>query len=53
LEAVSHPKNIVTKAKEMGLPAIAITDYTGMYGMPAFYLAAKEEGIKAIIGVEL
>lgn len=37
----------------MGLPAIAITDYYGMYGAPAFYLAAKEEKINAIIGVEL
>lgn len=53
LEAVSHPKQIVAKAKAMWLPAIAITDYTGMYGMPAFYLAAKDEGIKSIIGVEL
>lgn len=53
LEAISHPKNIVKKVKEMGLPAIAITDYTGMYGIPAFYLAAKDEGLKAIVGVEL
>jgi DNA polymerase-3 subunit alpha len=53
LEALSHPKQIVAKAKAMGLPAIAITDYTGMYGMPAFYLAAKDEGIKSIIGVEV
>lgn len=37
----------------MWLPAIAITDYTGMYGTPAFYLAAKDEGIKSIIWVEL
>jgi DNA polymerase-3 subunit alpha len=53
LEAISHPKNIIKKAKAMGLPAIAITDYNGMYGVPAFYLAAKEEEINAIIGVEL
>lgn len=33
----------------MGLPAIAITDYNGMYGIPAFYLAAKEEEINAIL----
>jgi DNA polymerase-3 subunit alpha len=53
LEAISHPKNIVKKAKAMGLPALAITDYNGMYGAPAFYLAAKDAEIKAILGVEL
>ncbi|MDR2189878.1 MAG: PHP domain-containing protein [Candidatus Peribacteria bacterium] len=53
MEAISQPKHIVKKAKAMGLPAIAITDYNGMYGVPAFYLAAKEEGITAILGVEL
>ena len=53
LEAITHPQNIVKKAKTMGLSAIAITDYNGMYGIPAFYLAAKEEGMKAVIGVEL
>lgn len=37
----------------MGLPALAITDYNGMYGIPAFYLAAKEEGINAILGIEI
>jgi len=53
LEAVSLPKQIVAKAKAMGLPAIAITDYTGMYGVPTFYLAAKDEGVKPIVGIEL
>jgi DNA polymerase-3 subunit alpha len=37
----------------MGLPAIALTDYNGMYGIPAWYLAAKDEGITGILGVEL
>ncbi|MDR2415156.1 MAG: PHP domain-containing protein [Candidatus Peribacteria bacterium] len=53
MEAISHPNNLVKKAKAMGLPALAITDYNGMYGIPAFYLAAKEAGINAILGVEL
>jgi DNA polymerase-3 subunit alpha len=43
----------VKKAKAMGLPALAITDYNGMYGAPAFYLAAKDAELNAILGVEV
>ena len=40
-------------AKEMGQPALAITDHGVMYGAVAFYKAAKSEGIKPIIGCEV
>jgi DNA polymerase-3 subunit alpha len=59
LEALGSTKQIVSIAKEMGLPSIAITDYSGIYCFPSFYLAAQEKKeetdptLKAIIGVEL
>ncbi|MFA6256424.1 MAG: PHP domain-containing protein [Candidatus Absconditabacterales bacterium] len=53
LEAIGKPAAIVAKAKELGMNAIAITDYNGMYGMVKLYQSAKDAGIKPIIGVEL
>jgi DNA polymerase III subunit alpha len=53
LEAIGKPAAIVNKAKELGMNAIAITDYNGMYGMVKFYQLAKDAGIKPIIGVEI
>ena len=53
LEAIGKPKQIVEKAKELGMTAIAITDYNGMCGAVDFYQKAKNEGIKPIIWVEL
>ncbi|MDR0283148.1 MAG: PHP domain-containing protein [Candidatus Peribacteria bacterium] len=53
LEAVAHPKHIAKKAKSLELPAIGVTDLGGMYGAITFYFAAKDEGIKPLIGVEL
>jgi len=52
LEAIWKTKQIIEKAKELGMPAISITDYNGMYGAVDFYQKAKKEGIKPIIWVE-
>ncbi|MCL1971645.1 MAG: DNA polymerase III subunit alpha [Endomicrobia bacterium] len=40
-------------AKEYKMPALAITDHGNMYGAMEFYWAAKESGIKPIIGCEV
>jgi DNA polymerase-3 subunit alpha len=48
----SIPK-LVTRAKELGMDALAITDHGVMYGVIEFYQAAKEAGIKPIIGCEI
>ena len=34
------------------MPAVAITDHGAMYGVVEFYIAAKEAGLKPIIGLE-
>lgn len=52
LDGFGKPKDIVKKAKEMGCPAIALTDHGVMYGAIEFYKAAKDMGIKPIIGLE-
>jgi DNA polymerase III alpha subunit len=49
LEAIGKPTAIVAKAKELGMNAIAITDYNGMFGAIKLFQAAKNAGIKPII----
>jgi len=52
LDGLVKVKELVAKAKEFGMPAVAVTDHGVMYGIPEFYFAAKAEGIKPIIGIE-
>ena len=53
LDGFGTPKDIVKKAKEHGSPAIAITDHGALYGAIEFYKAAKDYGIKPIVGCEI
>ena len=43
----------VSRVKELGMTAAAITDHGVMYGVIDFYKAAKKEGINPIIGCEV
>ena len=43
----------VARVKELGMNAAAITDHGVMYGVIDFYKAAKEAGIKPILGCEV
>ncbi|MEG1501568.1 MAG: PHP domain-containing protein, partial [Clostridiales bacterium] len=53
LDGAARIKNMVARAKELNMPAIAITDHGVMYGTIHFYQAAKDAGIKPIIGCEV
>lgn len=53
LDGGSHPEELIARAKELELSAVAITDRDGLYGAVRFSQAAKEDGIDAIIGAEL
>lgn len=53
LDGFGKPKDIVRTAAEQGSPAVALTDHGTMYGVVEFYKAAKEHGIKPIIGCEM
>jgi len=52
-DAMGDVKDVVKKAKELGMDAVALTDRAGMYGAVEFYRAGKKEEIKSIIGVEM
>jgi len=43
---------LIEHAKKTGMPAVAITDHGNMFGAVEFFLKAKQNGIKPIIGCE-
>src|SRR5438552_3005410 len=53
LDGASRILPMVTRAAELGMPAMALTDHGVMYGAIHFYKACKEVGIKPIIGCEV
>ncbi|MGE5228319.1 MAG: PHP domain-containing protein, partial [Deltaproteobacteria bacterium] len=53
LDGACRIKELVKRAKELGMPAVALTDHGTLGGAVKFYRAAEEEGIKPIIGLEL
>ncbi|MFA6215215.1 MAG: DNA polymerase III subunit alpha [Patescibacteria group bacterium] len=52
LDGLAKIDELVKKAKEYGMPALALTDHGVMYGLIEFYQKAKKAGIKPILGVE-
>jgi DNA polymerase III subunit alpha len=52
LDGLSKVKELVKKAKEYGMPALALTDHGVLYGAIEFYNECKKADIKPIIGVE-
>ena len=53
LDGSSKIKELPARAKELGMNSLAITDHGVMYGVIDFYRAAREVGIKPIIGCEV
>ena len=52
LNALPTPKELVKRAKQYNMPALAITDNGALYGAVNFYKEATKEGIKPIIGID-
>ena len=46
-------KELAQRAAELGMDSMAITDHGVMYGVIDFYRAAREAGVKPIIGCEV
>ncbi len=52
LDGAIRLNDLLAKCREYGMDAVAITDHGAMYGALDFYLKAKKQGIKPIIGCE-
>ncbi len=53
LDGAARIKDVVARAKELGMDSLAITDHGVMFGVIDFYREAKKQGIKPVIGCEV
>ena len=49
----SHPDELVTRAQELGYAAVALTDEASLAGIVRAHVAAKDAGLKLLVGAEL
>ena len=52
LDGLSKISDLITRTKELGQPAVALTDHGSMHGTIDFFNAATKAGVKPIVGVE-
>jgi error-prone DNA polymerase len=53
LAAASQPDALIERAAELEMPAIALADRNGLYGVARFHSAARRCGVSAHIGAEI
>ena len=53
LEGASHPDELVRRAAELGYCALAVTDRNSLAGVVRAHAAAKDAGLKLIVGAEI
>ncbi len=53
LEGASHPDELVEQAHRLGLPALALTDRDGVYGIVRAHVKARELGLPLIVGSQI
>ena len=53
LDGASLPEDLMERAAALGLPAVALSDVNGVYGAPRFHQAAKQSGVRALVGAEV
>jgi error-prone DNA polymerase len=53
LDGASLPEDLVARAAELGLPAVALVDRNGVYAAPRFFQAAKAAGLRPLVGAEV
>ena len=53
LRGGSFPEHLAEVAAELELPALALLDRNGVYGAQRFSVAAREKGVRPIVGCEL
>jgi DNA polymerase-3 subunit alpha len=52
LDGGNRLERLVKRVKELGMDAVAVTDHGNLFGALEFFLAAKKEGVKPILGIE-
>src|ERR1035437_6062711 len=53
LEGASQPEELITRAAELEMPAMALLDRNGVYGAARFHTSAKRNGVRAHVGAEI
>src|SRR6516225_6934936 len=53
LEGATAPEELAESAARLGYDAIALGDRDGVYGAPRFHQAARQTGLRALVGAEL
>jgi error-prone DNA polymerase len=53
LEGASHPEELVARASELGLSALALTDVNGLQGIVKGWTEARKTGFPLVVGAEL
>lgn len=53
LDGASQPEALVSRAAELGMSSLALTDHNAVYGVHRFLDAAQKSGVKPILGAEL
>ncbi len=53
LEGASDPEQLIKRAIELEMPAMALLDRNGVYGSARFHTSAKRNGVQAHIGAEI
>src|SRR5665213_150018 len=53
LEGAAQPEELIQRAIELEIPAMALLDRNGVYGSARFHTSAKRNGIRAHIGAEI
>src|SRR5262245_54796087 len=53
LDGASHPEDLVKRAAELGMRALALTDHDAVYGAVRFAGATNDHGVRPIFGAEL
>ena len=53
LEGASQPDELIKRAVELEMPAMALLDRNGVYGAARFHTSAKRNGVQAHVGAEI
>lgn len=53
LDGMNRTKKVAERAKQLGMPAVAMTDHGNLFGAVQFFQSCKKAGVKPIFGCEI